>query len=1248
MTPPAVFAGALAMPVLLDEFVAQVVATGLISAEEIGALVANLPAGNQSSPSEQLARELVRRNRLTAYQAKEIFSGHGKSLVLGNYLILDKLGQGGMGLVLKAEHRRMERLVALKVLSPKLVQNPDSLRRFQREVKAAARLTHPNIVTAYDADEASGTHFLVMEYVEGSDLLAQVKQHGPLPLDQALGCILQAAAGLQYAHEHGVVHRDIKPANLLLDHQGAVKILDMGLARLDTDSPQQDELTGSGQIMGTVDYMAPEQATSTKTADGRADIYSLGATFWYLLTGQPLYTGKTVVDKIVAHQSQAIPSLCAVCADVPRALDTVFGRLVAKTPEDRYQTMAEAIANLEPFRGGAAAATARPPVVEDEKLDAFLRGLGTTPTSHRHGATTSGPSPAEQRATQTKPKTAPDTAPAAGFEATLDWSAAQVDTNTDTEQKLPARRRTKPPAIRHAHAQPSPPPWWQNWKKLAACGASVAALLVVAVLLVGPKRPAADEADGDRDDPAATQTAAAQPAATQTDALRAPQAVPEPEPTRLALQWPPAERSDTQLQIDGRVHDPAQLVVPNAQDQLGIELKPGAHQVRIARRGFEPFEQTVELVEGKTSEVRPVWKPLPTVALSEPATAPVEPAAASTDPAPPVPAEDQTPPASSPAAPKPAAVAESARVPPSPDTPVPATADDAERQKRREVEAGFAAVLQPAQDLIAAWDFRGALAALDKLQPTDPELAARVQQRRDDVLHLGRFRTRMIQAINKATPPKTKFELQLRGAPGDVTKADESGLTATLTTGKIEEHPWHELSAKCVTRLTELAMDPASGGDWISVGLFALILQDVPAAERSFDKARSLGANIDPYLATLAQRAFAAAEALAAKEEFAMAEISLASIEQMYGKTPWFGENKNEFETLRAVVKAGMREAEAEELYAEAAKLFAEDDLFEVRPLVERLKAEYATTRVLGDTQRTPTFLELDKATAELGQRLTVRLDGKGDFKTIQEAVHAALPNSLIEIGDNGPYSEAVKLPKEKAGITVRGKRGCWPVITSVEPNSVVGSLLSIGAAETAVERLVLINLGAPGRTPYCIQTQDDPASVTIRKCLAWQHVDRAIRALRGDVFVVDSVILSKTEVYDSSFKNSIVANCDFSGSARMRFCVLLRGAIIGGRVSLTDCFLGAFQNANRSPGSQMDHCVTFGDVSPDIVRKDGCSNANPMFFDPTNLDYRLQPGSPCIGKASDGGDIGCRYTPEMIELCKIALELRARGVIKF
>ena len=255
------------MAVPLEQFTQQLVDSGLIPAADVRTLLDGLPA-DRKADGQALARELVRQKKLTAFQAQEIYAGRGKGLVLGNYVVLDKLGQGGMGMVLKAEHRRMKRFVAIKVLSPAVTKTPEASRRFQREVEAAAKLTHPNIVTAYDADEAGGTHFLVMEYVEGTDLAAIVKEKGPLPVDRALSCILQAARGLEYAHRRGVVHRDIKPSNLLVDEGGTVKVLDMGLARLDSAGPKQDQLTGTGQIMGTVDFMAPEQAMDTKAAEG--------------------------------------------------------------------------------------------------------------------------------------------------------------------------------------------------------------------------------------------------------------------------------------------------------------------------------------------------------------------------------------------------------------------------------------------------------------------------------------------------------------------------------------------------------------------------------------------------------------------------------------------------------------------------------------------------------------------------------------------------------------------------------------------------------------------------------------------------------------------------------------------------------------------------------------------------------------------------------------------------------------------
>lgn len=371
------------MGVSKQQFWQALLTSGVMSADEISALQQSLDPPPNSA--QELARLLVKRGRLTRFQAQRLYQGKFAGLLLGDYVIVDAIGAGGMGQVYLAEHRRMGRRVALKTLPPAVANDPSTLQRFGREVRAAARLSHPNIVTAFDAGEDKGVHYFVMEYVPGTDLSKLVREQGPLSIDRGLDFLLQAARGLEYAHQEGIVHRDIKPSNMLLDEKGTVKILDMGLARLagDGEDIATESLTQTGVLMGTVDYMAPEQALDTKHADARSDIYSLGCMLFYLLTGRTVYGGNTVVKKIIAHREQDLPSLIEQRPDVPASIDIIFRRMISKDPAERYQTMSEVIAAVQ--ASGVLEHVAGPTSADmtvDPSLNGFLHGLqqADTPT----------------------------------------------------------------------------------------------------------------------------------------------------------------------------------------------------------------------------------------------------------------------------------------------------------------------------------------------------------------------------------------------------------------------------------------------------------------------------------------------------------------------------------------------------------------------------------------------------------------------------------------------------------------------------------------------------------------------------------------------------------------------------------------------------------------------------------------------------------------------------------------------------
>jgi serine/threonine-protein kinase len=333
----------------VDSLIEELRASRLLTASQLDELTSDLRP--RFPDPRSLARHLMERSWITPYQVNKLFQGTGQTLVLGQYTLLERLGEGGMGQVFKARHQVMNRVVALKVIRKEFLANPMAVRRFLREVQAVGALSHPNIVIAHDATQVGDTHFLVMEYVDGKNLSQLVKEGGALPWARACDYMRQTALALQHAHERGMVHRDIKPTNLLVTAQGSMlKVLDLGLARQNRGGEGDDDsftLTQEGSVMGTPDYMAPEQAEDSHAVDIRADIYSLGCTLYFLLSGQVPFPGGTFMQKLKRHKEAEPTPIHLLRSDLPPPLPAAVRKMLAKNPDDRYQTPAEVARAME-------------------------------------------------------------------------------------------------------------------------------------------------------------------------------------------------------------------------------------------------------------------------------------------------------------------------------------------------------------------------------------------------------------------------------------------------------------------------------------------------------------------------------------------------------------------------------------------------------------------------------------------------------------------------------------------------------------------------------------------------------------------------------------------------------------------------------------------------------------------------------------------------------------------------------------
>jgi len=331
-----------------EKFLELVDKSGLVERELLTPVLDGLKQTDHAAwqDSERMAERLIEAKLLTRWQCDKLLKGAYKRFLLGQYKLLGHLGTGGMSSVYLAEHTIMHCPRAVKVLPPSRVDDSSYLARFRQEARAAAQLNHPNIVQTFDIGDDNGTHYIVMEYVEGRDLQNIVKELGPTEFETAANYIRQAAEGLGYAHQKGLIHRDIKPANLLVDSRGIVKLLDLGLARFVDQKQPSLTIAHDENVLGTADYLAPEQAVDSHNVDSRADIYSLGCTLYFLLTGHPPFPTGTLPQRIYMHQHKAPASIYEDRPDAPQALVDLCLRMMAKSPEARCQTADEVASSL--------------------------------------------------------------------------------------------------------------------------------------------------------------------------------------------------------------------------------------------------------------------------------------------------------------------------------------------------------------------------------------------------------------------------------------------------------------------------------------------------------------------------------------------------------------------------------------------------------------------------------------------------------------------------------------------------------------------------------------------------------------------------------------------------------------------------------------------------------------------------------------------------------------------------------------